>query len=223
MRGTTGNEKDEEGTGREEDKSPRKTNGNREEAGTSEETGKREPEQHGKGAGRKKEDIIMKKEEVKAGTTPGPGEPLKEYRGKRDFSATTEPAGVGTGSGKGDIFVVHEHHASHLHWDLRLERDGVLKSWAVPKGIPAHPGEPHLAIETEDHPLEYGSFEGEIPKGQYGAGTVSIWDTGTYETIKWTPEKIELVMHGRRLEGLLALIRFRKAGPGEWLLIRGKD
>ena len=96
------------------------------------------------------------------------------------------------------MFVVHEHHASHLHWDLRLERDGVLKSWAVPKGIPAHPGEPHLAIETEDHPLEYGSFEGEIPKGQYGAGTVSIWDTGTYETIKWTPEKIELVMHGRK-------------------------
>ena len=168
-----------------------------------------------------REDTIMKKDE-KAGATPGTEGPLKEYQEKRDFSTTTEPAGSLIRSGKGYMFVVHEHHASHLHWDLRLERDGVLKSWAVPKGIPAHPGEPHLAIETEDHPLEYGSFEGEIPKGQYGAGRVSIWDTGTYKIIKWTPEKIELVMHGRKLEGMLALIRFRKAGAGEWLLIRGK-
>ena len=190
--------------------------------GLRDETGKDELKKSRVGNGRKGGEKFMKREE-NAGSPPGQEELLKEYHEKRDFSATTEPAGETTAHERGDRFVIQEHHASHLHYDLRLERDGVLKSWAVPKGIPAHPGERHLAIEVEDHPLEYGSFEGEIPKGQYGAGTVSIWDSGTYETIKWVPEKIELVMHGRRLEGKLALIRFRKAGTGEWLLIRGKD
>jgi|GEM_PF-116542 len=192
------------------------------EAGLRDETGKDELKKSRVGNGRKGGEKFMEKEE-KAGGPPGQEELLKEYHEKRDFSTTTEPAGGAAAHERGDRFVIQEHHATHLHYDLRLERDGVLKSWAVPKGIPAHPGERHLAIEVEDHPLEYGSFEGEIPKGQYGAGTVSIWDSGTYETIKWVPEKIELVMHGRRLEGKLALIRFRKAGAGEWLLIRGKD
>ena len=120
----------------------------------------------------------------------------------------------------GNVFVIQEHHAHHLHYDLRLERDGVLKSWAVPKGVPESPGAKHLAVAVEDHPLEYATFEGTIPKGEYGAGTVTIWDTGTYETKHWDEQKIEVILHGKRLSGHYVLVRFKRAGKDEWLVFR---
>ncbi len=120
----------------------------------------------------------------------------------------------------GNYFVIHEHHSHHLHFDLRLERDGVLKSWAVPKGIPEAAGEKHLAVEVEDHPLEYGHFEGTIPAGEYGAGTVSIWDNGTYETKHWDSDKIEIAFHGKRLTGHYVLVKFKRAGKNEWLVFK---
>ena len=107
---------------------------------------------------------------------------LSSYRAKRDFDTTSEPAGVDTGDGDGHRFVVQQHDATRLHWDLRLEHDGVLASWAIPNGIPADPADNRLAVRTEDHPLEYLEFHGEIPKGQYGAGTMTIWDEGTFES-----------------------------------------
>jgi len=145
---------------------------------------------------------------------------LVNYNKKRDFSVTGEPEGVPATEGGGNYFVIHEHHARHLHFDLRLERDGVLKSWAVPKGMPEVPGGKHLAVAVEDHPLEYGHFEGTIPEGQYGAGTVSIWDNGTYDTKHWDPDKIEITFHGHRLAGPYVLVRFKRAGKSEWLVFR---
>lgn len=118
------------------------------------------------------------------------------------------------------IFVVQEHQSRRLHYDLRLERDGVLKSWAVPKGIPRSTAEKHLAVAVEDHPLEYGSFEGEIPEGEYGAGTVSIWDKGTYDTRHWDRVKIEVELHGSLLNGTYILIRLNRAGDKDWLVFR---
>jgi DNA ligase D-like protein (predicted ligase)/DNA ligase D-like protein (predicted 3'-phosphoesterase) len=144
---------------------------------------------------------------------------LENYNAKRNFSKSPEPVGEGA-KPKGNSYVVQEHHASHLHWDLRLERDGVLKSWAVPKGPPEKPGDKRLAIAVEDHPLDYGGFEGTIPKGEYGAGTVKIWDRGTYETGEWGEEKIEFNIHGERLSGPYELVRFRKAGDKNWLLFK---
>ena len=113
-----------------------------------------------------------------------PRDRLDSYKAKRDFAATPEPAGDGTSpsASAGGRFVVQEHHATRLHWDLRLERDGVLASWAVPNGIPADPADNRLAVHTEDHPLEYLEFVGEIPRGEFGAGTMAIWDQGSYET-----------------------------------------
>ena len=143
---------------------------------------------------------------------------LRNYHEKRNFSVTNEPEGAPDMTG--NSYVIQEHHASHLHYDLRLERDGVLKSWAVPKGVPETAGEKHLAVAVEDHPLEYGSFEGEIPKGEYGAGTVSIWDSGTYETKHWDDDKIEVTLHGRRLKGPYVLVKFKRAGKNEWLVFR---
>src|SRR5437588_8585415 len=105
---------------------------------------------------------------------------LESYRAKRDFETTSEPAGEATPPGAGRRFVVQEHHATRLHWDLRLEHDGVLASWAIPNGIPATPADNRLAVHTEDHPLEYLELHGEIPTGQYGAGRMTIWDQGTY-------------------------------------------
>ena len=143
---------------------------------------------------------------------------LRNYHEKRNFSITHEPAGAPDMIG--NRFVVQEHHASHLHFDLRLERDGVLKSWAVPKGIPEAAGEKHLAVAVEDHPLEYGSFEGEIPKGEYGAGTVSIWDSGIYDTKHWDEKKIEVMLHGNRLNGAYVLVKLGRGGKNDWLLFR---
>ena len=123
---------------------------------------------------------------------------LAEYRGKRDASRTPEPLPAGApgeaGPGAG-IFVVQEHHARRLHWDFRLERDGVLVSWALPKGVPDDPAVNHLAVHTEDHPLEYAGFHGEIPRGEYGAGPVTIWDHGTYEVLKWDEREVKVVLH----------------------------
>lgn len=122
------------------------------------------------------------------------------------------------------IFVIHEHHASHLHFDFRLEMEGVLKSWAVPKGPSANPSEKRLAIMVDDHALDYGSFEGVISEGQYGAGRVVIWDKGNYRLISGNiPEgKIEFSLEGKKLKGAYVLIRL-KGKEKEWLLIKKKD
>jgi DNA ligase D-like protein (predicted 3'-phosphoesterase) len=145
---------------------------------------------------------------------------LEDYHKKRDFSVTSEPEGALTKESGGNYFVIQEHHARRLHFDLRLEREGVLKSWAVPKGIPAAINEKHLAVAVEDHPLDYGHFEGTIPEGEYGAGTVSIWDNGTYDTKHWDPDKIEITLHGHRVSGPYVLVRFKRAGKSEWLVFR---
>ncbi len=135
-----------------------------------------------------------------------PREDLDRYRSRRDFSRTAEPAGGDAAESVDQSrFVVQEHHATRLHWDLRLERDGVLASWAIPNGIPAVPAENRLAVHTEDHPLEYIDFQGEIPKGEYGAGTMAIWDQGTYETHEWNQRKVEVTFHGERLNGRYGL------------------
>ena len=144
---------------------------------------------------------------------------LKTYQEKRNFSITSEPEGPRNMT-EGNYFVIHEHHAHKLHYDLRLERDGVLKSWAVPKGIPEAAGEKHLAVAVEDHPLEYGHFEGTIPPGEYGAGTVTIWDKGTYDTKLWADDKIEVILHGRRLSGHYVLVPFKRAGKNDWLIFK---
>jgi DNA ligase D-like protein (predicted 3'-phosphoesterase) len=148
------------------------------------------------------------------------GRNLLPYRTKRDFTMTPEPRGKAMGGSKGNAYVVHEHRARHLHYDLRMEREGVLKSFAVPKGIPLAEGEKHLAVETEDHPLEYLTFEGTIPEGEYGAGTEAIWDTGTYDTLAWDEGKIEVVFHGGRLSGRYVLVRFRRPGKKDWLIFK---
>ena len=144
---------------------------------------------------------------------------LDDYYSKRDFSKTDEPIG-GYGKGSGNSFVIQKHDARRLHFDLRLERDGVLVSWAVPKGVPEETGERRLAIRTEDHPLEYGDFEGRIPKDQYGAGTVEIWDKGFYVPVRWEEDKVEFALAGKRLKARYELVRFEKAGEKEWLLFK---
>ena len=147
---------------------------------------------------------------------------LVEYISKRDFTITPEPQGADLHEAK-KIFVIQEHDARRLHYDLRLERDGTLKSWAVPKGIPLKKSEKRLAVETEDHPLEYGNFEGTIPKGQYGAGDVGIWDKGHYELKLWREDTIEFSLKGDRLDGKYILVRLKKAGEKQWLLMRVGD
>jgi bifunctional non-homologous end joining protein LigD len=146
---------------------------------------------------------------------------LAEYQSKRDFKVTTEPKGGGKKKAA-KVFVVQEHHARRLHYDLRLEKDGVLKSWAVPKGIPQG-DEKRLAVETEDHPIEYAGFAGTIPKGQYGAGTVAIWDEGSYEAKVWDEKMVEFTLNGKRLKGRYVLVRLKKAGEKSWLLLKGKE
>ena len=157
---------------------------------------------------------------------------LDAYRARRDPASTPEPVPAIDGTdadadaadaesratvhtdhtgddqtGRGDTFVIQEHHARALHWDVRLERDGVLVSWAVPKGLPVDPHTNHLARQTEDHPLEYAGFAGEIPHGQYGGGTVRLWDRGTYELESWTADKVKVVLHGGRVRGRYVFFR----------------
>jgi bifunctional non-homologous end joining protein LigD len=135
---------------------------------------------------------------------------LSTYRSKRDPARTPEPVprrSRPARTGSGDTFVIQEHHATALHWDFRLERDGVLVSWAVPKGLPLDPTSNHLAVHTEDHPLEYASFEGDIPAGEYGGGRVILWDRGTYQCEKWTDREVKVVLHGERVEGRYVLFR----------------
>ena len=117
--------------------------------------------------------------------------------------------------------MIQEHHARRLHWDLRLEHDGVLASWALPKGLPEAPGENRFAAATEDHPIEYLDFEGEIPRGQYGAGRMTVWDTGTYECLKWEPRKVEVALHGSRVQGRYALFPIEQGdSPKDWMIHR---
>jgi bifunctional non-homologous end joining protein LigD len=144
---------------------------------------------------------------------------LSDYDKKRDFKKTPEPSGKKRASKKAKQprFVIHEHHARSLHWDLRLERDGVLVSWAVPKGIPPDPKKNHLAVLVEDHPLDYIDFAGDSPQGNYGAGTVKIWDRGTYETEKFRDDEVIVVFHGERLQGKYVL--FQTKG-NQWMIHR---
>jgi bifunctional non-homologous end joining protein LigD len=145
------------------------------------------------------------------------GAPLAAYRAKRDPARTPEPipdpleprAPRGQPGRDRPAFVVQEHHARALHWDFRLEHDGVLVSWALPKGVPEDPAANHLAVRTEDHPLEYGSFEGDIPHGEYGGGHVSIWDHGEYELEKWADAEVKVVLHGSKTQGRYVLFATR--------------
>jgi bifunctional non-homologous end joining protein LigD len=145
------------------------------------------------------------------------GEKLEEYRAKRDFAQTPEPAPTRAEAEDQRRFVVQQHHARRLHWDLRLEHDGVLASWAVPRGIPRDPARNHLAVRTEDHPLEYLDFHGDIPAGEYGAGTMSIWDRGTYETHKFRDKEVMVTFHGERLRGRYVLFHTRGK---DWMIHR---
>ena len=145
--------------------------------------------------------------------------PLEQYKKKRDFERTPEPAGdkAKAPRTKQPRFVIQEHHATSLHWDFRLERDGVLVSWAVPKGIPPDPKRNHLAVHVEDHPLSYIDFAGDIPEGNYGAGEVTVWDKGTYEEIKWSDREVMVVLHGKRVQGRYVL--FQTNGKN-WMIHR---
>jgi bifunctional non-homologous end joining protein LigD len=151
--------------------------------------------------------------------------PLDRYREMRDFSKTAEPSGadqpdveISEFERKGTPrFVIQEHHATALHWDLRLERNGVLVSWAVPKGLPPDPRQNNLAVHTEDHPLSYISFDGEIPKGEYGGGQMQVWDQGTYDVKKWSDREVIVELHGQRVNGTYVL--FQTDGKN-WMIHR---
>jgi bifunctional non-homologous end joining protein LigD len=168
---------------------------------------------------------------------PSPkSKPLAEYKSKRDFTKTAEPEGKTTRrrSARGLKFVIQKHAASRMHFDFRLELDGVMKSWAVPKGPSYDPSVRRLAMEVEDHPIEYNAFEGTIPKGEYGGGTVMLWDRGTYEAegdggaeaLREGYERgdLKIVLHGKRLKGGWVLVRMRRdGGRAQWLLIKHRD
>ncbi len=157
---------------------------------------------------------------------------LDEYKKKRDFGKTSEPSGGKTvDESNKPIFVFQKHDASNLHYDFRLEINGVLASWAVPKGVSTQTGVKRLAIQTEDHPMEYGDFEGTIPEGLYGAGTVEIWDKGTYQNLRaekenmsmeesWDDGKIEINLNGDKLTGKYALIQTKREQGKHWLIIK---
>jgi bifunctional non-homologous end joining protein LigD len=175
-----------------------------------------------------------RKHSSRAGASEGK---LAEYRRKRDFTRTAEPKGGAVRKAKKLAFVIQKHSASHLHYDLRLELDGVMKSWAVPKGPSLDPTVKRLAMEVEDHPIEYNAFEGTIPQGEYGGGTVMLWDRGTYSYGGTDPDALEglrrgyqkgdfkFVLNGKRLKGSWALVRMRRNQPGkpQWLLIKHRD
>ena len=168
---------------------------------------------------------------------PASQDRLKAYREKRDFRRTSEPSGGKKRAGKQPIFVIQEHQASSLHYDLRLEAGGVLKSWAVPKGPSTDPLVKRLAMPTEDHPMDYATFEGMIPEGEYGAGSVIVWDTGTYRNIthldkKGGPQPVEQAveaghvavwLEGKKLRGGYALTRTGRAPRERWILVKMKD
>lgn len=154
---------------------------------------------------------------------------LRAYKAKRDFTRTPEPKGTSRTSGRKLRYLIQKHAARRLHYDFRLEWNGTLMSWAIPKGPSENPGDKRLAVHVEDHPIEYGDFEGTIPKGQYGAGTVMLWDRGT-----WTPHqkdvdaalangKLSFELRGERLRGNWALVRLRPKDKDNWLLIKEKD
>jgi bifunctional non-homologous end joining protein LigD len=155
---------------------------------------------------------------------------LDTYRRKRDFDSTPEPGPERRTRKRGRVgeprFVIQEHHATRQHWDLRLEHDGVAASWALPNGIPADPADNRLAVHTEDHPLEYLEFEGEIPKGSYGAGTMTVWDRGTFEVHKWDERKVEVTFHGERVQGRYGLFPLKPRGgvatrdSDDWMIHR---
>lgn len=147
--------------------------------------------------------------------------PLDEYYKLRDFSKSPEPKGS-VKPHAGTIFVIHEHDASHLHYDLRLEMGGVLRSWAVPKEPPTKEGEKRLAIQTEDHPIEYADFEGTIPEGMYGAGTVRIWDKGEFVLESEKDKELLFELKGRKLNGRYAMIKTRFKGKDSWLFFKRK-
>ena len=142
------------------------------------------------------------------------------YRTRHHFARTPEPSGPVGDAGQ-HRFVVHEHHARRLHYDFRLEMNGVLASWAVPKGPPLRTGVRRLAVRVEDHPVDYIDFEGTMPEGQYGAGIVRIWDRGTYTLLKADADELKFVLHGNKLSGPYALIRLEKR-PKDWLLLKLK-
>lgn len=149
--------------------------------------------------------------------------PLDEYKKMRDFTKSPEPLPEGGfKKGTGNIFVVHEHDASHLHYDLRLEIGGVLRSWAVPKEPPGKEGVKRLAIQTEDHPLEYADFEGTIPEGMYGAGTVRIWDRGEFRLEEEKGDRLLFELRGKKLTGRYALIKTKFKGKDSWLFFKRK-
>jgi len=163
------------------------------------------------------------------------GARLEQYRRKRDFTKTAEPRGARAPRRTRALrFVVQKHAASHLHFDLRLELDGVMKSWAIPKGPSVVPRVRRLAMEVEDHPIAYNSFEGTIPEGEYGGGTVMLWDRGTYEPTGgggaaalregYAKGKLDITLHGERLHGGFTLVRTRGEGErAQWLLIKRTD
>lgn len=162
---------------------------------------------------------------------------LKDYNAKRKFDKTSEPKGKAKKSKDKLIFVIQRHAASRLHYDFRLEMDGVLKSWAVPKGPSLDPKDKRLAMMVEDHPYDYKDFEGNIPEGNYGAGQVEIWDSGTYEPLdnnsKLSDEKellkelhagsLKFILHGKKLKGEFALVKMKSTEENSWLLIKHKD
>jgi len=160
---------------------------------------------------------------------------LTQYRKKRDFRSTDEPREEKRKPGKKPIFVIQKHDASHLHYDFRLEVGGVLKSWAIPKGPSTNPKEKRLSVATEDHPLDYADFEGTIPEGQYGAGAVLVWDTGTYRNLKEreggkvpmeqciADGHITIWLEGRKLQGGYSLTRFKKEDKKLWLMVKMDD
>ncbi|WP_312762070.1 DNA polymerase ligase N-terminal domain-containing protein [Epilithonimonas sp.] len=163
---------------------------------------------------------------------------LEDYNKKRNFKETSEPVGKETSSGKKLKFVIQRHAATRLHYDFRLEMDGVLKSWAVPKGPSLNPADKRLAMMVEDHPYSYRTFEGSIPKGNYGAGEVEIWDEGTYEPIEKIEGKsddlvmrselhkqsLKFILHGKKLKGEFALVKIKNSkDENAWLLIKHKD
>ncbi len=159
---------------------------------------------------------------------------LKEYHQKRNFDRTAEPFGKDKNDSDSHIFVIQKHRASRLHYDFRIETDGTLKSWAIPKGPSTDPSEKRLAIRTEDHPLEYADFEGVIPKEEYGGGTVMVWDAGTYRLIEddknggsirraFEKGEVKIRLDGKKLRGGYVLIHTRGRGDNQWLLIKLKD